>query len=237
MTRTVVFSVFAHAAVLLLVSHIPLAGVTHPVYESAVIVYLNGDVARGMGGEHKALKAEAAKQAPAAPVSPPAEQALKPKEQREAAASSPEPVYTEAGHEDARAVVIQAGSYGGESKAAKVPGQQTASKGMAGGTPDGSGDLRPGGVDYEKIRAAIGGRLAYPPGARKRGFQGTVVAGFSVDGQGRAVRIRVINSSGHGVLDRAAVRTIKRAGPYPRFQDTVTVPITFRLFDAPGSTR
>jgi protein TonB len=79
------------------------------------------------------------------------------------------------------------------------------------------------------IQKTIEAALVYPPLARKRGLQGTVLAGFRVDGEGRPLDIRVLRSSGHGVLDRAVVRTIRRAWPYPPVADAIEVPVRFRL--------
>ena len=49
----------------------------------------------------------------------------------------------------------------------------------------------------------------YPRLARKRGYQGTVVLDVLVDQNGRVVDIRLFTSSGHSILDRKAMESIK----------------------------
>jgi protein TonB len=86
-------------------------------------------------------------------------------------------------------------------------------------------------VVIERIKSSIQGALLYPALARKRGMEGTVVAGFFIDAGGLPRGIRVIKSSGHGILDREVVSTIKRASPYPFLDGGIEVPVTFRLMD------
>jgi TonB family protein len=49
----------------------------------------------------------------------------------------------------------------------------------------------------------------YPPVARRRGWQGTVVLALEVDAAGAVVRVEVRRSSGHAVLDAAAVAAVR----------------------------
>lgn len=79
------------------------------------------------------------------------------------------------------------------------------------------------------IRETIQGAVRYPPVARRRGYEGTVVASFAVDMGGMPRDIRLIESSGYGVLDREVLRVIERASPYPSVHREVEVPVTFRL--------
>jgi TonB family protein len=83
----------------------------------------------------------------------------------------------------------------------------------------------------DRIRGLIQGAVRYPPLARKRRLEGEVLAGFSIDGGGAPRDIRVLRSSGHGILDRAVIRIIRRASPYPVTDATVEVPVVFRLRD------
>lgn len=75
----------------------------------------------------------------------------------------------------------------------------------------------------------------YPFRARQRGWEGRVVLRVEVDRDGRPVRIMVAESSGHGVLDQAAHRTIATwvfrpatSGGRSVASETL-VPIVFRL--------
>jgi TonB family protein len=80
-----------------------------------------------------------------------------------------------------------------------------------------------------QIREAIRKATLYPAFARQRRMEGTVVAGFFINGKGMPEDIRVIEGSGHRVLDREVVRIIKRAAPYPPLRAEIEVPISFRL--------
>jgi protein TonB len=58
--------------------------------------------------------------------------------------------------------------------------------------------------DYEKSP-----ELSYPPLAQQRGFQGKVMLKIMVSKEGRALRVVLVKSSGHTVLDRAAVKAVR----------------------------
>jgi protein TonB len=71
--------------------------------------------------------------------------------------------------------------------------------------------------------------------ARKRGFQGTVILEVLVDRQGRVADLRLSSSSGHPVLDQAALTSVKTwlFDPGTRGREKidmwVKVPVRFRL--------
>jgi len=48
----------------------------------------------------------------------------------------------------------------------------------------------------------------YPKRARRRGYEGTVILEALVDGSGRVKELRVLTSSGHRVLDKAALKSV-----------------------------
>ncbi len=50
----------------------------------------------------------------------------------------------------------------------------------------------------------------YPGLARRRGWQGTVTLGLRIEWDGHLEDIRVLETSGHRVLDRAALRTLRK---------------------------
>jgi protein TonB len=75
----------------------------------------------------------------------------------------------------------------------------------------------------------------YPPLARSRGHEGRVLIRVSVLGDGRVGSATVAKSSGHGSLDRAALKAVRRWRFKPALRAgrpvaaTLTVPVVFRL--------
>ncbi|MBF0456847.1 MAG: energy transducer TonB [Nitrospirae bacterium] len=86
---------------------------------------------------------------------------------------------------------------------------------------------------FAAIRSAITSKLSYPPTARKMGWTGTVKVSFMVNEDGGVSNVRVIETSGHDVLDNSAVETIRRGSPYPKppCKAEIIMPIKFRLDD------
>lgn len=78
-------------------------------------------------------------------------------------------------------------------------------------------------------------RPEYPRLARRRAYQGTVVLEVLVDQEGRVVDLRVFTSSGHQVLDRAAMKSVKTWLFEPGMRGNervamwVRIPIRFQL--------
>ena len=108
-------------------------------------------------------------------------------------------------------------------------------------TPPPGADAAPGGaLSGELSLPSLGGGLGnrpprYPEIAREHGWQGRVLLRVQVDSQGRTGDVAIKRSSGHNVLDRAALAAVRdwrfnparRAGrPVP---GAVDVPISFRL--------
>lgn len=75
----------------------------------------------------------------------------------------------------------------------------------------------------------------YPAVARERGQSGTVFIKVLVDAKGRVAELTITRSSGHGSLDRAALRAVENWLFSPAIDDGmavamwVTVPILFQL--------
>lgn len=65
---------------------------------------------------------------------------------------------------------------------------------------------------YRRVRAALHEallpRFDYPSVARRRGWQGRVRVGLHVEADGDLTRIRLVESSGHVLLDKAAVKNV-----------------------------
>lgn len=61
-----------------------------------------------------------------------------------------------------------------------------------------------------QIRLALAKHFHYPMQARRLGWQGTVLLGFHLNSNGRIEAIRIRHSSGHTVLDRAAISALEK---------------------------
>lgn len=79
---------------------------------------------------------------------------------------------------------------------------------------------------------------AYPEAARRRGYEGTVVLTARIDKTGFVLLVGIEQSSGHSLLDEAALKAVKRwqfcpgmLGNIP-VESTVRVPVKFDLKDA-----
>lgn len=80
---------------------------------------------------------------------------------------------------------------------------------------------------YDLIRK----HTVYPAIAEEMGISGTVVLRFKVNGDGAVGDIQLICSSGSKVLDRDALATVKRSGPFPKPPIPVTLhfPIQYTI--------
>ena len=63
-----------------------------------------------------------------------------------------------------------------------------------------------------ELQTRLARYLTYPPLARERGWQGTVLLGLHVESNGRLGNIRLERSSGYAVLDRSALNSLNRLG-------------------------
>ncbi|MBW2591131.1 MAG: energy transducer TonB [Deltaproteobacteria bacterium] len=76
---------------------------------------------------------------------------------------------------------------------------------------------------------------SYPNIARKRGYQGNVVLEALIDKKGKVLDLRIFSSSGHRILDKTAIASVKKwlFEPGMRGSDKiemwVRVPIRFKL--------
>lgn len=59
------------------------------------------------------------------------------------------------------------------------------------------------------------GNLNYPDEARRQGISGNLMLQVSINTDGSVRNIRLLRSSGHKVLDDAAIRIVQLAAPYP----------------------
>lgn len=66
--------------------------------------------------------------------------------------------------------------------------------------------------------------------ARRRGLEGQAIVAFQIDRQGAVGTVRVVKTSGHHLLDHAALVTLQRASPLPEPPETFSSQdLAFRL--------
>ena len=65
------------------------------------------------------------------------------------------------------------------------------------------------------------GNLNYPEEARRRKISGQLVLDVALNADGKINQITIRNSSGHKVLDDAAIRIVELAAPYAPFPDAI----------------
>ncbi|MDH4163582.1 MAG: energy transducer TonB [Nitrospirota bacterium] len=84
---------------------------------------------------------------------------------------------------------------------------------------------------FASIRDRIMKGLKYPLLARKMGWAGRVTVSFIICEDGRIEDVRVRESSGHAVLDRGAVDTIRglTSVPRPPVRAELIMPVVYRL--------
>jgi len=125
--------------------------------------------------------------------------------------------------------------------------------GRALGTPDGgaAGSERVGGAagaatdPYPAmVLSWLEAHKRYPDRARLAGQEGVVTVAITLDRRGRLIRVNLVTSSGHALLDDAALAQVRDAHPFPpappgaqwsrrRFE----APIVYRLRPPPASAR
>ncbi len=88
------------------------------------------------------------------------------------------------------------------------------------------------------VSKALQRHKRYPRTARRRGLSGKVVLDFVILPNGQVTEARIVagQSTRHGILNKAALRALKRASPLPPFPKTlrkpslrVTLPILYEL--------
>ncbi len=97
-----------------------------------------------------------------------------------------------------------------------------------GGNGAGSGG-RNGEQLLRTIRRQIERVWTYPDAARRDGLEGTVWLRFRIAPDGSVEQVEVDRSSGHALLDDAAITAVRRAGPYPPYGGPIRYPFTYRL--------
>jgi protein TonB len=66
------------------------------------------------------------------------------------------------------------------------------------------------------VRMMIENHKLYPHAARQRQIQGRAVVRFVISADGSVTDVALVETSRHGILDKAALAAVKYAGPFPR---------------------
>jgi len=89
---------------------------------------------------------------------------------------------------------------------------------------------------HSKVWNRIANARHYPLAARKRGYEGNPVVGFTLEPDGSLKDIVLVESSHHELLDEAALDAVKMGSPYPPIPDPLglksirfQLPISFIL--------
>jgi protein TonB len=85
--------------------------------------------------------------------------------------------------------------------------------------------------NYNYLQRRIRDKLVYPAPARRAGIQGVAEVTFTIHEDGKVSDVTIRKSSGHAVLDDAAIQTIIAAAPFPKppAPARIAIPISFRL--------
>ena len=71
--------------------------------------------------------------------------------------------------------------------------------------------------------------MVYPPLARLRRLEGVALVRFAIAADGRPQELAVSGSTGHAILDRAALAAVEAAAPLPWVYGRLEVPVRFEL--------
>jgi protein TonB len=111
-----------------------------------------------------------------------------------------------------------------------APAASSAEVGLAHGVVE---DAAPRGPHVEarlaRIRERIQAVLVYPPLARLRHLEGMARVQFAIGADGRPAELAVAGSTGHPILDRAALAAVEAAAPLPWVYGRLEVPVRFEL--------
>lgn len=84
---------------------------------------------------------------------------------------------------------------------------------------------------FAYIRDTIMKNLSYPHMARRMGWAGKVTVSFVVCENGYVENLKILETSGFGLLDKNAMETIKKVSPFPKppVRAELIMPIVYRL--------
>ncbi len=85
------------------------------------------------------------------------------------------------------------------------------------------------GSTLRRAQASLTEHLYYPPEAIRRGLEGEVILLLQLSESGRVVSASIARSSGHVMLDQAALEAARRIGALPGSPRQSLFPVNFRL--------
>lgn len=85
------------------------------------------------------------------------------------------------------------------------------------------------GGTLRRAQGALSKHLFYPPEAVRRGLEGEVVLLLMLDAGGHVQNAEIARSSGHALLDEAALDAARRMGALPGNPRQTLFPVSFRL--------
>lgn len=186
-----------------------LAGMVAPKTRAVVLDFSIGSAAKAAPAPARRKKAEARPQRTVTPTVQD-EQAAPVRKERTDDAPQPVSQEPETANDEAAAAESSAIASSGSGEAAKAAYVS---------------------AHFAYIRDKIFRNLAYPPVARRMGWEGKVTVSFIICADGSLEDISVVQSSGFPVLDRNAVDTIRKSCPLPRppVKTALIMPIVYRL--------
>jgi protein TonB len=114
-------------------------------------------------------------------------------------------------------------------KVAALPATETSARKPKPDKVAAASAVESGRVSATSYRAQLAAHLrryrSYPDSARAEGLWGTARVSFTVNANGQVTRARLTGSSGHALLDRAAVNMVRRASPFPPIPKQVGSPV------------
>lgn len=85
------------------------------------------------------------------------------------------------------------------------------------------------GVALQRAQSALSKHLFYPPEAIAAGLEGEVVLLLTLADDGRIITMEIARSSGHPLLDQAALAAAGHIGALPGNPRQTLLPVSFRL--------
>ena len=83
---------------------------------------------------------------------------------------------------------------------------------------------------YKNLNSLMSARRDYPRSARRLGLEGTVLVEMVINQKGHILSVKLIQSSGHEVLDRAAIAQVHKIGRVPSIPNQIKrTSMTFRI--------
>jgi protein TonB len=111
--------------------------------------------------------------------------------------------------------------------------------GSGGGSDSGGGDgssaeqlrIKYRAEHFVYIRNIIQRNLSYPLRAQRYGWSGSCIVSFVVLENGHATDIRILKSTGYGLLDDNVINTVKKVEPFPRppVKAEIKIPVSYGL--------